>query len=291
MNASRPSSIFFSAFVVAMLFSHATTLKAGSAGEGSPVEQRYIAELEKQQAKLGATSPKLAGCLEKLGGYYFSAARYDDALAQYRRMATVCSVPGSEKKLALALQQTLRLDALAGHPEAIAPVGKQWLAVMEGLGGPQSLQVADVLTQLAQLEAQSSPAEAESYLKRSLSILQKLSGADDPKVLADEAALTRIYLQQQDASGAEPSAKAVFDAQLGKLGPAKPGLDPALDTLADIYVAESRTADAIALCQQVLDQRVKLLGAQDPMIVGLQRKLSRLSAVKRKAPRPPAAAP
>jgi tetratricopeptide (TPR) repeat protein len=163
----------------------------------------------------------------------------------------------------------------AEHGEA-EPLLRQVLAIQEQDLGPEHPDVAQSLTNLAELyERKGQYAETEPLYKRALAILEKAHGPEHPDLSKTLNSFARSYRVQSRFADAEPlygRALAIRE----KVFPNRPELAQSLYGLAALYGAQGRYVEAESLYERALATWETTLGPEHPDVAETLNKLAGL---------------
>jgi tetratricopeptide (TPR) repeat protein/CHAT domain-containing protein len=141
------------------------------------------------------------------------------------------------------------------------PMLKRSLAITEKALGPNHLNVANALINLAELcEGQSRNIEAEQLYKRALAIREKALGPDHLDVAVTLNNLGVLLREQGRYAEAEPYLKRSLAIREKLMGVDHPDVADPLHVLAVLYLRQARYGDAEPLFQRALAIREKALG-------------------------------
>ncbi len=192
---------------------------------------------------------------------------------------------GDREQIDALNQQMMQLYAQGRYEEAM-PLASQVLAMLEKALGPESLEAAAGLNNLAELYSkQRRFAEAEPLYKRSLAIRQKLLGPDHPDVAKSLTRLSELYRNQANAAEAvappdpdkasheartspKPAEAPKPTAPVPAAPPGSEDLERAiqLNQQATELNKQGRSAEALPLAKQVLAVFEKTLGPDHPSV-------------------------
>ncbi|WP_295559435.1 tetratricopeptide repeat protein [uncultured Hyphomicrobium sp.] len=151
----------------------------------------------------------------------------------------------------------------AGQYDQAEALYKQSLADFERLSGPDHLDVATSLANLALLYYSTDRgAEAESLWKRSLAIREKELGPEHIDVATSLANLALLYQSQNRAADVEPLLKRSIAIREKAIGPDDISIARLLDGLAWAYDSEGRAAETEQLMKRALSIREKEFGKE-----------------------------
>jgi CHAT domain-containing protein/Tfp pilus assembly protein PilF len=152
-----------------------------------------------------------------------------------------------------SLQDRARALTSAGKYADAIPLIQRALAIAEKISGPDDLNVAFLLDDLAGVyEEQGRYTDAEPLYRRSLSIREKVLGPDDPDLAVGLNNLANLCLYQGRHAEAEPLLKRSLAIRQKVLGPEHPDVAAALSNLASLYYDQGRYADAEPLYKRSL---------------------------------------
>ncbi len=147
------------------------------------------------------------------------------------------------------------------------PAAQEALRVAEATFGPEQVNVATSLNNLAELyNAQGKYAQAEPLYKRSLAIVEKALGQDHPVVATSLNSLAELYRAQGKYAEAEPLYKRSLAIREQALGPDHPNVAQSLNNLASLYHAQGRYAEAEPVYKRSLGIVEKALGPNHPNV-------------------------
>jgi tetratricopeptide (TPR) repeat protein len=136
------------------------------------------------------------------------------------------------------------------YPEAEKFLARA-LAIREKASGPDSLELAPDLSQLARVNvAKQNLAAAEGLYERVLKIQLKTVSPNSPELLPALDALAALSLEQN--KDAEPLLKQTLSIREGNLGPNHVDVAKNLDRLAAIYTEQKRFAEAQKASERAL---------------------------------------
>jgi CHAT domain-containing protein/tetratricopeptide (TPR) repeat protein len=173
-------------------------------------------------------------------------------------------------------QQVVELAKQRRYSEAV-PLAQRVLAIREKALGPDHLDVAHALSNLAKLyDDQGRYADAEPFYKRYLEIREKLLGPDHIDVALALNTLAILYWHQGRYADAEPLYKRCLEIREKLLGPDHIDVAYVLNNLAILYNDQGRYADAEPLYKRSLEIHEKVLG---PDHIEVARALNNLAAL------------
>ena len=154
-------------------------------------------------------------------------------------------------------------NAFAGR--VLQPLAASVVELAELHFGPQHLETAKALTNLARVALmQSESASAEPLLRRALALQEQALGNDHPDTARTLAVLGGCYQGRGDMAAAEPLFQRVYDSRSRLLGADHPLTLGTLDALAHIVTELGRLPEAEALCRRALAARQRTAGPADP---------------------------
>ena len=154
-------------------------------------------------------------------------------------------------------------SAFAGR--LLQPLAASVVELAELHFGPQDVETAKALTNLARVALmQSDAASAEPLLHRALALQEQALGEDHPDTARTLAVLGGCYQGRGDMAAAEPLFQRVHDTRCRVLGADHPLTLGTLDALAHILTELGRLAEAEGLCRRLLDARRRSAGPDDP---------------------------
>jgi CHAT domain-containing protein len=163
--------------------------------------------------------------------------------------------------------QAVELRYDGRYAEAL-PLAVESLAIREKVHGPDHLDVASSLNELALVyNYQGRYAEAERLHKRSLAIWEKAGRADQTDIATGLLNLASVYRAQGRDNEAEPLIQRSLTMWENALGPDHPGVATTLGHLAGMYQAQGRYAEAEPLYRRSLAIMEKALGARYPQLI------------------------
>ncbi len=152
-----------------------------------------------------------------------------------------------------------------GQYKEAEPLYKQALAIDEKSFGPDHLEIATDLNNLAELYRQQGKlADAEPLFKQALAIRQQALGPDHPYVAISLNNLAFLYNTQGKLTAAEPLFKQALAVFEEAFGPDHLYVANSLNNLAFLYKQQGRLDDAEPLFKQALAIRQQALGPNHP---------------------------
>ena len=162
------------------------------------------------------------------------------------------------------LREAAALDAKvtalysAGKYQEAIPLAQRSLAIREKALGPDNLNIANSIYNLAMLhDYQGNYADAEMLFRRALAIYEKARGPDHPDVADAVDNIATLYKEQGRYADAEPLFQRSLAIREKALGPGHPDVANSLSNLADLYGDLARFADAEQLYKRSLAIRDK----------------------------------
>jgi CHAT domain-containing protein/DNA-binding SARP family transcriptional activator len=169
-----------------------------------------------------------------------------------------------ENEAAALNAKVLELYRAGKFTEAI-PLARRALAMREKAAGPDRLDLATALNNLAELyRVQGNYAEAETLNKRSLAIREKAFGPRHPALAPTLNNLASLYLNQGRYADAESFYARTLAILEGSRGSSPREVAASLDNLASLYWRQGRYADSESLRKRALEIREKALGPDHP---------------------------
>jgi MYXO-CTERM domain-containing protein len=157
-------------------------------------------------------------------------------------------------KKAVALYQ-------AGKYDEAVPLAEHVLAIREKALGPEHLEVATALNDLAALcAAKGQYGRAEPLYERALAIREKALGPDHPDVADSLHNLALLLVSKGQAGRAEPLYERALAIRERALGHDHPDVARSLNNLAGLYVGRDEYGRAKPLYERALAIREKALG-------------------------------
>jgi tetratricopeptide (TPR) repeat protein len=152
---------------------------------------------------------------------------------------------------------------------------EQALALREQIRGPEDLEVAESLNNLAELyRLQGKYSEIEPLYQRALSIREQVLGPMHPDVAKSLNNLARPYHHLQQFDKAIPLYKRALSIREQKLGPMHPDLADTLNDLGVLYDEQGQYIQAKTLIERALSIREQVLGPTHPDIANSLNSLS-----------------
>jgi CHAT domain-containing protein/Tfp pilus assembly protein PilF len=177
------------------------------------------------------------------------------------------------KRLAAEVERLVK----EGKYDDALPLAQRALALREKVLGPDHLDVAQTLNDLAVLHQEKGDhARAEPLYQRALAIREKALGPDHPDVARSVNNLAELYRAKGDYARAEPLYQRALAAREKALGPDHPEVAASLNDLAILYYAKGDHARAEPLYQRALAIREKALG---PEHIDVAETLNNLAAM------------
>ena len=153
-------------------------------------------------------------------------------------------------------------NAFAGR--VLQPLAASVVELAELHFGPQHLETAKALTNLARVALmQSETTSAEPLLRRALALQEQALGPDHPDTARTLAVLGGCYQGRGDMAAAEPLFQRVYDTRVRLLGADHPLTLGTLDALAHIVTELGRLPEAESLCRRALAARLRSAGPTD----------------------------
>jgi serine/threonine-protein kinase len=241
--------------------------------------------LELAEASLGATSPMLTGAIAKLANTELAANQPEISLALYQRARALSESqpggPGVEARdLAEVDNQIGSIQLRLGQPDAALQSFQTARAAFEKTVGPESIQVAATLVNIAQVQASKRQhVQAIATLEQARVLVGKVVGPEQ----LDYRKMLVMVGQQHLAAGHAVVARGFFEQTLQGTGP---DLDAEVQGLAKFGLAQSlwstgadrSKASALALDAEQLLQRA---GVPDVAEVSAWRAKHRRNADER----------
>jgi len=172
--------------------------------------------------------------------------------------------------------EVMRLYQQGRYEEAI-PLAERALAIQEKAFGPEHLEIATSLNNLAALYwTRGNYARAEPLYKRALAIQEKVFGPEHPAVAESLNNLGVLYWSQGDHARAEPLYKRALAIREKILGLEHPDVGQSLNNLALLYLSKSDYARAEPLLKRALAIREKVHGPEHPELANSLNSLAGL---------------
>ena len=230
----------FNGFFEATESSEKVSLNLNNYKKALPIYQRA---LEIYEQALGMQHPSVAETLNNLAGLYQQMGDYEKALPLYQKI---------------------------GDYENALPLYQRALDIREKVLGPQHLDVAETLNNLAGLyESMRDYENALPLYQRALDIREKVLGPQHLDVAETLNNLAGLYESMRDYENALPLYQRALDIREKVLGPQHPFVATALKNFALLYhqmgdyeKAIGDYKNALPLYQRALDIREKVLGPQ-----------------------------
>ena len=216
--------------------------------------------------------------------------RYWIALHLARRANAVAerSIPNEEERLS-ALSTLVGALYHVGRYTESETLGRRALAISEKALGPEHLQTATSLNNLANLatslnnlaaslRAQGDYAGAKPLYERALAITEKALGPEHPQTAMSLNNLALLLWAQRDYASAKPLYERALAISEKALGPEHLQTATALNNLAALLRDQGDYAGAKPLCERALAISEKALGAEHPQTA---KALDNLAAVLR----------
>jgi tetratricopeptide (TPR) repeat protein len=194
----------------------------------------------------------------ELGTGDLAAARRDIelAIASVRARGAEHTLDGA--RLILGLGRTLYKS---DDPEHAAEADRRALAIYVDLVGPEHLDVARILGNLAiDLNERGATAEPRALLERALAIKERTVGPDDLATAATLQGLEVVASRAGQLEDAIRYGERIRDIRERKLGPAHPLLANELSNLSENYLIAGRIDDAEVAARRALAIREKANG-------------------------------
>ena len=151
----------------------------------------------------------------------------------------------------------------AGKYDEAQPLSERALAIREKASGPNDLDLASILDQLAILfSVKADYAKAEPLFQRALKIREIQHGANHPDVAYSLNNLALFYQMQGDYEQAESLFQRAADGFEKALGPEHPTLAHPLNNLGVLYLYKGDYVSAEQFFRRSLTIREKLLGLE-----------------------------
>ncbi len=155
----------------------------------------------------------------------------------------------------------------AGRLREAQPLAEQALAIREKALGPEHLEVAKSLHNLANIHLfQGEYAAAEPLYRRAAAIRTKFLGAEHLEVTKSLNNLAALYIRQSRYVEAEPLFTRVLAVQEKILGPEHALVGMTLDNLAVVYSSQGHYTTAERLHRRALRTLEKALGPEHPSV-------------------------
>jgi tetratricopeptide (TPR) repeat protein len=177
-------------------------------------------------------------------------------------IVVVWSAPASAQlREAAALDAKVNALFNAGKYQEALPLAQRSLAIREKALGPDNLNVANSVYNLAQLNGyQGNFADAEMLYRRALAIYEKARGPDHPDVADAVDSIAYLYKEQGRYADAEPLYQRSLAIREKVRGPEHADTANSLSNLADLYGELARFAEAEQLYKRSLAIREKVRG-------------------------------
>jgi len=236
-----------------------------------------------------ATSQKNTSVSEQLdaalqaGFEAMRAGQSNDIIQNYKKAVDLADkLQPHDQRLMIALRTLGQAKtALHQYDEARALFGRE-LKATEEISGPQSVDMADPLENLAQMEIQQKDYQAaRDYVARAQALIAKNYGEDNEPYAKTLRVMAQTYAAQKDYASAEPKlVRAVsIEEKLGAQG------GDALITLYQLcmlYDRVSQPENAAACNAKIVIMLEKLYGPNDPVLIStLQSEASELRSLGR----------
>ncbi|HKX31093.1 MAG TPA: CHAT domain-containing tetratricopeptide repeat protein [Blastocatellia bacterium] len=155
----------------------------------------------------------------------------------------------------------------AGQYDEALPLAERALEIWEQLLGPEDLEVAAALCDLADSHYDKGEyARAEPLFKRALAIREKSLGPDHPGLAASLNSLASTYRVQGKYREAEPLCKSALAIYERALGPDHPSVAGPLGDLGELYQLRGKYSEAEPLFKRALTISEKALGPDQPEV-------------------------
>jgi CHAT domain-containing protein/tetratricopeptide (TPR) repeat protein len=224
--------------------------------EGEKLFQRA---LEIRKRVLGPNHLDVAKSLEHLAQCYIQQRRGADAVATYNLALVIhekaygpeSQVFANSLDAVAAIYQTNALEAITNAKAEAEALYKRALAIREKLLGGDSAEVATSYYKLG-INALNAGG-AEVHFLRALAIREKLLGREHPDIVEILVYLGWTYAAQKDGfQKAEAYLMRALDIREKAFGREHPKIADSLDTLAEIYDEQGRSAEAEALLNRAV---------------------------------------
>ncbi len=201
------------------------------------------------------------------GQIHHEAGRPDEALRAYRRALRAAPKSLDPAAWASAAFQVAWVLDDVGDISAAEPLLREVLTVLEECSGPESLEVAGALNNLAGLLRTAGRFnEAEPLYRRALALAHRRLPANHPKIaiaLNNLAALLRAMGRMADA---EPLYRRALAIDEKNLGPAHPSVAISLNNLAAVLHDLGHLREAATLFQRSLEINEAAFGPAHPTV-------------------------
>jgi CHAT domain-containing protein/Tfp pilus assembly protein PilF len=175
------------------------------------------------------------------------------------------------------LDQRARELYQAGRYSEAIPLAEEVLAISEAELGPNHLDTATSLNNLALLyEAQGRYEDAEPLFQRALGIREAELGPNHPLTANSLNNLAKLYRAQGRYDDAESLLQHALAIREAELGANHPDTATSLNDLAELYRAQGRYDDAESLYQRALAIREAALGPGHPLTADILNGLALL---------------
>ncbi len=226
-----------------------TLIDAGDLSGAEAVDREVLAIRRKID---GPGHPDLAYPLNNLG--FVSLEKGDWATAQ-PLLAELLQIVGWPNKndaiVAGVLNNWARMLQEKGDYKGADGAYRQAIAMIRQAKGPESWQLAKMLTNLGLLQAdQNNFSAAEQLERQALAMRQKLGGNENPDVAASLIGVALMRSLQHDPESAEPLLRQALEIRKKELSPGHPAIVSAETRLGEVLIDEGKSAEAATLLRQ-----------------------------------------
>jgi tetratricopeptide (TPR) repeat protein len=216
------------------------------------------------------------GNLNQVGLRAFGKGDYVEAQELLEAAVTEAEkFPGKDARLANSLNNLGRCLLEEGATADAEPKLKKALGVYTDLNGPESVEGADVLANLATLfSLKNDLAAAELNFKQALAIRQKKLGADHIEVADTLNELGGVFISEKKFDEAESVLKNALAIRYKAKGGDSPEVAAVNTNLATLYCQTGKYGQAEKLYMRALSVDKKVLGADNPFLATILDGLS-----------------
>ena len=240
-------------------------------GHGHEPHVRQLAEsvVERRRASGAAgTAGELSGSLRNLGDVLFQAARYNDAIVQFREALRRAEEAGDEKTAgtaALLAHLSQALSQVGRQAEAL-PLAEQALAIAETVSPSRVLTLAEVLGVRAQVyQRLADYPKAHVDLQRAVDLLEQ-NDSGHPRTASTMAQLGyQLVLEGEAIKARDVLTRAVATAETA-YRPDHPEIAVCWWSLASDLVELGDLTTARQLSQRALDIAQRVFGLDHPQV-------------------------
>lgn len=210
------------------------------------------------------------GTVNSLALFYRLLGEYDkaepllrDALVLMRKM-----LPAGHPDIGVVLNNLAGVYGALGQPEKAEPLLRE---AQQNIHNENSIDFANITQSLGECYQHLEKYElAESLLRKSLSVRERLQARDNPELIALKRSLGGLYMELERYDEAEPVLQAVLDLRQAVLPPEHPDIANSLNDLGELYYRQGEVGKAEPLFTRMMNIRRKSLSSDHPnFIAGL----------------------